>query len=57
LDYKKGYEKSDHSFVFCVEERQISVPVEVTCDIDDNVVTVGTVALADVTGLLGELGL
>lgn len=40
-----------------VEERQISIPVEVTCDIDDDVVTVGTVALDDVTGLLGELGL
>lgn len=32
-----------------VEERQISVPVEVTCTLDDDIVTVGT-TLVDVLG-------
>lgn len=38
-----------------IEERQISVPVEVTCTLDNNVVTVGTTLLSDVGGLLGGL--
>lgn len=34
-----------------IDERQISVPVEVTCTLDDNIVTVGT----SVIDLLGEI--
>jgi hypothetical protein len=49
-------------FLFAPEERQISVPVEVTCSLDGNTVVVGAAlvdvvgdVVGDVTGLLGDV--